>query len=392
MKFVPLEHVAQVQLGKMLSPKSKTGVGSFPYLRNQNVQWQRFKLDDLATMDFSEREREKFRLLPGDLLICEGGEPGRCAVWQGTLQDCYYQKALHRVRPNPGEANSEFLAIWIRFQAMRGAFDDQNAKTTIAHLPLVRLLQLQVPDLPIDAQSNFAERLQTRIAVLDGALQAAEEQLKDTAVLRIRVLKELFAKAQEAPFRTLGDFAKTTSGSTPQRENHRYWKPAELPWVKTGEVDYSRISTTEERISKAALEECSLSILPPETVLVAMYGQGKTRGQCAILDIEATTNQACFAILPNATWNSEFLFYWFMLSYQDLRNLSENRGGNQANLNGGLLNALKIPAPPKDSQEYTARRAEEALREIRLIETAIRTRIEDLKALPTQLIAEAFEG
>jgi type I restriction enzyme S subunit len=85
----------------MLSPKSKTGVGSFPYLPNQNVQWQGFKLDDLATMDFSEREREKFRLLPGDLLICEGGEPGRSAVWQGILQDCYYQKALHRLRPNP---------------------------------------------------------------------------------------------------------------------------------------------------------------------------------------------------------------------------------------------------------------------------------------------------
>jgi type I restriction enzyme S subunit len=90
-----------------------------------------------------------------------------------------------------------------------------------------------------------------------------------------------------------------------------------------------------------------LSILPPKTVLVAMYGWGKTRGQCAILEVEATTNQACFAILPNATWNSDFLFYWFMLSYQDLRSLSENRGSNQANLIGGLLNALTIPAPPK---------------------------------------------
>ena len=392
MKFVPLERVAHVQLGKMLSPKSKTGVGSFPYLRNQNVQWQHFKLDDLATMDFSDREREKFRLLRGDLLICEGGEPGRCAVWHGNIQDCYYQKALHRVRPKPGKADSEFLSIWIRFQAMRGAFDDQNAKTTIAHLPLVRLLQLPVPDIPVNDQSDFAGRLKTRIAVLEGAFQAAEEQLRDTAMLRIKVLKELFANAADAPLRTLGDFAKTTSGSTPQRENRRYWQPPELPWVKTGEVDYSRITTTEERISKAALAECSLSILPPKTVLVAMYGQGKTRGQCAILEVEATTNQACFAVLPNATWDPVFLFYWFMLSYQDLRSLSENRGGNQANLNGGLLNALKIPAPPKDRQEDIARKADQALREIRVIETAIRARLQDLKALPTQLIAEAFES
>ena len=92
---VKLGDVVHIQLGKMLSPKAKTGISYFPYLRNQNVQWGRVNIANLAQMDFSLPEREKFSLRKGDLLVCEGGEPGRCAIWGGELIDCFYQKALH---------------------------------------------------------------------------------------------------------------------------------------------------------------------------------------------------------------------------------------------------------------------------------------------------------
>src|SRR4051794_40289628 len=109
MSFVPLINVADVQLGKMLSPKAKTGTHYFRYLRNTNVQWGRIDTSDLAQMDFSDHERKKFELRFGDLLVCEGGEPGRCAVWRNEIADCYYQKALHRVRPHQGKADPDFL-------------------------------------------------------------------------------------------------------------------------------------------------------------------------------------------------------------------------------------------------------------------------------------------
>ena len=178
MNFVPLGSIAEIQLGKMLSPAAKTGLYQSTYLRNQNVQWGRFDLSDLATMDFSERERQKFELHPGDLLICEGGEPGRCAVWNGELADCYYQKALHRLRPYTGIADSEFLAYWIRSQALKGTFEDQNAKTTIAHLPLVRLEQLPVPDLPLEEQRRIASLIKSQLAAVEDARQAVQTQLK----------------------------------------------------------------------------------------------------------------------------------------------------------------------------------------------------------------------
>lgn len=192
MNFVPLGSVAQIQLGKMLSPKSKTGKSSFPYLRNQNVQWGRFVLDDLAEMDFSDRERQKFELRVGDLLVCEGGEPGRCAIWTGEVTDCYYQKALHRVRPHAGVADAEFLSLWIRHQAFGGAFEDQNAKTTIAHLPLVRLEQLLVPAISVEEQRRIAARLKAQLAAVEEARMTAHTQLQEIELLPSRLLAQAF--------------------------------------------------------------------------------------------------------------------------------------------------------------------------------------------------------
>jgi len=150
------------------------------------------------------------------------------------------------------------------------------------------------------------------------------------------------------------------------------------------------IMQTEEAISKLALAECSLTLLPPKTVLVAMYGQGKTRGQSAILEVPATTNQACFAILPNDTWEPEFLYYWLVASYQDLRDLSDDRGGNQANLNGALLKALEVPAPDREQQLALVRRVEAALQGVDALDAANQTQRANLELLPQRILARAF--
>ena len=391
MSFVPLVSVADVQLGKMLSPKAKTGSSYYPYLRNTNVQWDRIDISDLAQMDFNEAEREKFELRFGDLLACEGGEPGRCAVWRNDVPGCYYQKALHRVRPHKGKADSEFLSLWIRHQAITGAFEQQNAKTTIAHLPQVRLEQLLIPDLHFAEQRRIAAYLMAQLAEANAARQAAKAQAHDIALLRVRLLKEMIASLAGVPCKVLGDHAPTTSGTTPPRGTKRYWEAAEIPWVKTGEVAFASITRTEEAVSRAALAECSLTLLPPRTVLVAMYGQGKTRGQSAILDVAATTNQACLAILPNDTWEPEFLYYWLVASYQDLRDLSEDRGGNQANLNGALLKALQVPAPGHMQQLEVVRRIKAALHEMDALAAANLAQRADLERLPQRLLAQAFD-
>lgn len=129
----------------------------------------------------------------------------------------------------------------------------------------------------------------------------------------------------------------------------------------------------------------------PKTILVAMYGQGKTRGQSAILEIPATTNQACFAILPNDTWAPDFLYLWLKSSYQDLRDLSADRGGNQAALNGALMNALEVPAPSKTEQQHIVARIQAAMAEIDAMEDASKAALEDINRLPSRVLAQAFK-
>ena len=213
----------------------------------------------------------------------------------------------------------------------------------------------------------------------------------DPKLLGSRMLKEIFSELNSFPIKRLGDFAETTSGSTPARGNKQYWQPAEIPWVKTAEVAFAPITSTEEAVSRTALNECSIRLLPPKTILVAMYGQGKTRGQSAIPEIPATTNQACFAILPNDTWDPYFLQLWLKSSYQSLRDFSEDRGGNQANLNGALLKSLDVPAPEKFVQVRIANKILESIAEIESIENSSRVTMEDIQRLPSHILAQAFQ-
>ena len=255
-----------------------------------------------------------------------------------------------------------------------------------------QVLAQSIPWTNLDDQRIIAARLNTQLDEVGTAIAVAQTQAQDITRIRNRVLQEFFAGLQDVPHKVLGDHAPTTSGTTPSRGNKAYWSPAEVPWVKTGEVAFAPITATEESVSRLALAECSLSLLPPKTVLVAMYGQGKTRGQSALLEVQATTNQACFAILPNDTWRPEFLYYWLMASYQYLRDLSEDRGGNQANLNGALLKALTVPAPDHDTQDRIVKRVRAALAEVDAMEAASRQMLKDLEQLPQRILAQAFEN
>ena len=154
-----LKELFSVQLGKMLSAKARRGDSPRPYLANYNVQWDRLNLDKVQEMDFNEGEREKFALVPGDLLVCEGGEVGRTAIWRGEIQDCYYQKALHRLRPLTGYS-PEIMLQFMRWADRKGKFKALTGHSTIAHLTAVKLKEMNVPVPPDDIQQHIEDTLQ----------------------------------------------------------------------------------------------------------------------------------------------------------------------------------------------------------------------------------------
>jgi type I restriction enzyme, S subunit len=148
--------VCESRLGKMLDDKQQTGKYLRLYLRNINVQWANIDLSDVAQMDFNEKDREEFRLKNGDVLICEGGEVGRSAIWRDEMPECYFQKALHRARPNPKLAIPEYI-IWLMFMmAQTGGLGDFTSQVTIAHLTGEKLKELVIPVPPLPEQEQFA--------------------------------------------------------------------------------------------------------------------------------------------------------------------------------------------------------------------------------------------
>ncbi len=152
-----ISDISSSRLGKMLDTKQQTGNNMFPYLANFNVQWFQFEITKLNQMDFDEKDRAKFELNDGDLLVCEGGEVGRCAVWHNQVQPCYFQKALHRIRCNTALILPDYLAWWFKFHCDYNAFADIiGSKATIAHLPGVKLKKIEVTVPPVELQRKFA--------------------------------------------------------------------------------------------------------------------------------------------------------------------------------------------------------------------------------------------
>jgi type I restriction enzyme, S subunit len=148
---------------------------------------------------------------------------------------------------------------------------------------------------------------------------------------------------------SIKDIAQVKTGKTPSRkESDNYG--GSVPWVKTTEVKDCVIEDTEEHLTDKGASQ--MTVFPEQSILVAMYGQGTTRGKTALLGKPSTTNQACSVILPSKKYNTIYLWSLLQLSYKNLRELS--RGGNQPNLNLDIIKKFPICIPPLKNQNHFA--------------------------------------
>ena len=380
--------IADTQLGKMLSAKSRQGLAPMPYLRNQNVQWHRIDLTDVASMDFTDYERAKYQLQPGDLLICEGGEVGRCARWTLPTIEMCFQKALHRVRPRPG-IETGWIEYFMRWAAETGRFGDHVQGSTIAHLPQRDLRALMVPVPPPKEQRLIVAAIEehfSRLDAVEASIAAAETKC---AALSSIAMSQLFS--HEWPKSRLDAVAQVGSGATPKRSERKYWSHGTIPWVASGAVNQLSIWSADEFISERALAETSVKLWPAGTVLMAMYGEGKTRGKAAMLEFESTCNQACAAInCDQSRLDGRFLRTFLNAQYEVNRRLSS--GGVQPNLNLGLIKSMEVPVPNLEVQESIAAQAEEIDSACsQLLEACARAR-RNISGLRRTILGEAFAG
>ncbi|MDE0235979.1 MAG: restriction endonuclease subunit S, partial [bacterium] len=150
-----------------------------PYLANRNVQWERCSLDDLDEMDFTQSERVKYSLEPGDVLVCEGGEVGRTAIWYGELETCFFQKAIHRLRAR-GQVMPEFMLHYMKYASELDLFKMYTSQTSIAHLTSEQLACLSIPVPSKEVQASVVRAL----AALSERLEVESEELQKTRRMR----------------------------------------------------------------------------------------------------------------------------------------------------------------------------------------------------------------
>ena len=175
-----------IQLGKMLSQASRQSRTPLPYLGNKNVQWDNVDLTSLERMDFDEGERKKFRLKSGDILVCEGGEVGRTCVWREELEECFYQKAIHRLRPKRGYIPSLF-PTYMRWAVRNGLLSDFTSQSSIAHLTKEKLA---VVPMCVPSESEQM-RISGAMETIDRGLAIHRQQLAKLQALKHGLMQDL---------------------------------------------------------------------------------------------------------------------------------------------------------------------------------------------------------
>lgn len=180
-EVVRLGEIFEIQQGKALSPKSRFGSRMRPFLRTANILWGRIDLSNVDYMHFEESEEQRLALRAGDLLVCEGGDIGRTAIWNGQIQPCYYQNHLHRLRPNCSDVEPTFYMYWMETAwTILRLYGGAGNKTTIPNLSQSRLSSFPIPFPSLSEQRTIARVLRT----VDKKLQAEEA--------RKQALEELF--------------------------------------------------------------------------------------------------------------------------------------------------------------------------------------------------------
>ena len=152
--------------------------------------------------------------------------------------------------------------------------------------------------------------------------------------------------------RRIADFASVGSGGTPSREIAAYWGGS-IPWITTSQIDFGVIAEADQFITEEGLRNSAAKLLPVGTLLMALYGQGKTRGKVGVLGIAATTNQACASIALQEGVSQEFILHYLTSRYEEIRNSSNS--GSQENLNGNIVKGIPVAFPPSPEQRAIAR-------------------------------------
>jgi len=354
---------------------------------------------------------EKYLLKKDDILFARTGTTGKSYIVKGEIPRSIFASYLIRIRTKQG-VNPDFLywflqtkQYWsqIKKEKIGSVQLNVNAKKfsslevcvpeTKVQEDIARYLNVykrrtygesvRLPILPATIKHVVGKTLRVRRLMIriEKVEKLRTESIENVKTLILEILKNIRSKLTSSnhPKKRIAQITNVTSGGTPSRNNPTYWEGT-IPWIKSGELKDEDIWDAEEYITEEGLRNSSAKLFPPNSVIVALYGQGQTRGRTGRLAIEASTNQACCAILPNPSrFIPRFLQYWLRSLYLEMR--EKYRDGAQPNWNGRMIKNIEVVLPPLDVQSQVVAylsSIEKKMNEVKRLQEVTQEQMEEL--------------
>ncbi len=268
------------------------------------------------------------------------------------------------------------------------------------HFPIFDRFAIPLP--PLSEQQRIVERIESLFSKLDEAKEKAQEVIDSFEIRKAAILHKAFSGELTAKWREengvgieswerkrISECCKLGSGGTPSRKKPNYYT-GDIPWIKTGEINWNTVNYSEESITQEAIDNSSAKVYAPGAVLVAMYGMGITRGKAAILGIEAATNQAVCVLQPKGYLFNRYLYFFFMCNYWDIR--EQAVGGNQLNLSATIIGKLNIDIPNLEEQYVITELLDSIIEKEYQTKQIAESVIDQIDAMKKAILARAFRG
>lgn len=345
-----------VQLGKMLDAEKNVGI-SKPFLGNRAIQWGRVDPSCIGQIKLTARDLQRYRLREGDLLVCEGGEVGRAAIWRNELDECYYQKALHRLRSKRGYNPTLMLNV-LRKHAASGVLQNFVTQTSIAHLPKDKFEEVPVPLPGKIEQEAIAEALSDADALIESLEQliAKKRQIKQGTMQALLTGKQrLPGVGGKLESKRLDQLGRWVGGMTPSMRNPSYWQGGTVPWISSGDVKLPRLKDTTQRVTAAALKDHTTTLVPENSIVVVMRsGILRKFFPVAMNMVPMAINQDLKALIPESGMCAEYILHALIGSGDEILARCLKSGTTVESIEFGWLKSFTIWVPAPEEQAAIA--------------------------------------
>lgn len=353
-----------------LYPRASEMIDSgVPFIRATNVVDGKVVDNGLKYISSQKHtELKKGHLKTNDIIIVNRGQIGTVGLVTEEFNNSNLNSQLAWFRTN--DLDYKYVYYYLNTNRAKSFFDSNQSGGALQQLPIKTLKDLPVflPSQPVRLSIvRVLETWDSTIEKLDRVIELKKDVKKGlmqkllTGELRLPGFKGEWTRTK------LENISTVIAGGTPSTKESSYWTGGNIPWMKSGEINKVLVNSTDNYITSLGLKESSAKLLPVNSVLIALAGQGTTRGKVAINKIELSTNQSVAAFIPKENLNYYFLFLSLSRRYDELRSLSAGDGG-RGGLNLSLLKNLEILLPQIQEQNDISDTLEAFSKEIRLLE------------------------